>query len=38
MRLSRGHPVRISLDRVDLAVVGNESEGVGKWPGWEGVG
>ena len=38
MRLSRGHPVRISLDGVDLAVVGNESEGVSERPGWEGVG
>ena len=30
--LSRGHPVAVSEKRVDLAVVRDESEGLGKLP------
>ena len=31
------HPVAVALDRVDLAVVGDEPEGVRQWPAREGV-
>ncbi len=31
------HPIAIAHDGVDLSVMGNESVGVSKGPGWEGV-
>ena len=37
-RLMGLHPVEIALQRVDLAVMGDDAEGLGQMPGGEGVG
>ena len=37
-RLMAGHPVDIAAERVDLAVVGEDAEGLGEVPGGKGVG
>ncbi len=37
LRLTRAHPVAVALHRVDLAVVGDHAERLGKRPGREGV-